>query len=79
MWAFSFVNSTKGGLFFMLTGSQNRRRVLTAEQREAYNAYQRDYRRRNPDKARLWQQNYILRKAARLAAEQAQAEQTTAE
>jgi len=56
---------------FMLTGSQGRRRARTVEQREAYNAYQRDYRRRNPDKARQWQRDYIMRKAARLAAEQA--------
>lgn len=55
----------------MLTGSQGRRRARTDEQREAYNAYQRDYRRRNPDKARQWQRDYIMRKAARLAAEQA--------
>jgi hypothetical protein len=41
----------------------------TAEQRDHYNAYQRDYRRRNPDKVQRWQQDYILRKAARLAAE----------
>lgn len=56
----------------MLTGSQERRRARTAEQREAYNAYQREYRRRNPDKARQWQRDYIIRKAARLTAEQAQ-------
>lgn len=46
-----------------------RRYPQTDEQRQRYNAYQREYRQRNPDKARRWQQDYILRKAARLAAE----------
>lgn len=53
----------------MLAGSQGRQRARTDEQREAYNAYQRAYRRRNPDKARQWQRDYIIRKAARLVAE----------
>lgn len=43
----------------------------TEEQRSHYNAYQRDYRRRNPDKVQRWQRDYIMRKAAKLAAEQA--------
>ncbi len=60
----------------MLTGSQGRRRARTVEQREAYNAYQRRYRAEHRDKARQWQTNYIIRRAARLAAEAAgQAEQ----
>ena len=66
-----FVNMMKGQVFFMLTGSQGRRRTRTVEQRERYNAYQREYRQRNPDKARRWQRDYIMRKAARLAVEQA--------
>lgn len=72
----SFVNLTKGGLLLMLTGSQGRQRARTDEQREAYNAYQRRYRAEHRDKARQWQTNYIIRRAARLAAEAAgQAEQ----
>lgn len=46
-----------------------RRYPQTDEQRQRYNAYQRAYRQRNPDKVRRWQQDYILRAAARLAAE----------
>lgn len=57
----------------MLTGSQGQRqaRFSTDAKREQYNAYQREYRRRNPDKARQWRDAYIMRKAARLAAEAA--------
>lgn len=48
-----------------------RRYPQTEEQRARFNAYQRDYRRRNPDKARAWRESYIIRKAARLAAARA--------
>lgn len=37
--------------------------------RDRYNAYQREYRRTHPDKARAWRDTYILRKAARIMAE----------
>lgn len=59
----------------MLTETAKRRqaktRVMSNEARARYNAYQRDYRRRNPDKTRRWRDAYIIRRAARLAAEQA--------
>lgn len=57
----------------MLAGSQGKRRARTNEQREAYNAYQRRYRAEHRDKVQAWQRAYIVRKAARLAAEQRQA------
>jgi hypothetical protein len=41
---------------------------MTDEQRKAYNDYQRRYRAENKDKARKWQQDYIIRKAAKLIA-----------
>lgn len=54
----------------MLTETAKRRqaktRVMSDEARARYNEYQRDYRRRNPDKVRMWQRKYIIRKAARL-------------
>lgn len=56
----------------MLAGSQGRRRARTVEQREAYNRYQREYRQRNPERARQWQHDYIIRRAARLVAERAE-------
>ena len=51
-----------------------RQRYDTEEKREANRAYQRDYRAKNPDKARQWRLNYIMRTAARLQAAQAAAE-----
>lgn len=60
----------------MLTGSQGRQRARTDEQRAKYNEYQKLYRQRNPERVKRWQRDYIMRKAARLAAEAAgQAEQ----
>lgn len=47
---------------------RERRRNMSEEQREAYNAYQRRYRAQHRDKARQWQQDYIIRKAAKLIA-----------
>lgn len=52
-----------------------RRYPQTEAQREKYNEYQRLYRSRNRDRVRRWQQDYILRKAERLAAERAAAVQ----
>ena len=46
-----------------------RRYPRTEEQRNAYNAYQREYRRRNPDKTRRWRDDYTIRKAAKLQEE----------
>ena len=37
--------------------------------RANWNAYMRQYRAAHPDKTREWRENYIMRKAARLAAE----------
>ena len=34
--------------------------------RDRANAYQRDYRRAHPDRARAWRDAYIMRKAARI-------------
>lgn len=53
----------------MEMAAAQKKRTWTDEQRQRYNAYQRDYRRRNPDKTHKWQRDYILRKAARLKAE----------
>lgn len=36
------------------------------EARDRANAYQREYRRTHPEKARAWRDTYILRKAARI-------------
>ena len=55
----------------MLAGSQGPRRRRTVEQRQRYNEYQRRYRAANRDKVQCWRNAYIMRKAARLAAEQA--------
>lgn len=54
----------------MLTGAQGRRRARTGEARAKYNEYQKLYRQRNPERVKRWQHDYIMRKAARLAAEQ---------
>lgn len=44
------------------------------EARIRANARQRAYRQNHPDKAKEWRERYILRKADRLRAEQAQME-----
>ena len=44
----------------------------TKEQRQHIREYQRAYRAAHPDKAKEWRERYILRKADRLRAEQAQ-------
>lgn len=71
VWACSLSIRRKDRLIFMgnRTVRKTRRYPQTEAQRNAYNRYQREYRQRNPDKVRRWQQDYILRKAARLAAE----------
>ena len=43
-----------------------RRKNMTQEQREAYNAYQRRYRAAHKDKVREWREDYIIRKAEKL-------------
>lgn len=50
------------------TGSTYRR-PATEEARQRYRAYQRQYRRTHKDRVRKWQDNYVIRKAAKLAAE----------
>lgn len=50
------------------------RRIFTPEQRALQAAYLRRYRAEHPDKVRAWRDGYILRKAARLQAEAAEAE-----
>lgn len=44
-----------------------KKRTRTPEQREAWNAYLRAYRRDNPEKVKAWKDNYIKRRAAKLA------------
>lgn len=41
----------------------------TEEARQHMREYQKDYRRRNPDRVRRWNHNYYLRMAAKLTAE----------
>ena len=48
------------------------RRPATDAAREKANAYRRRYRQQNPDRVKKWRTDYILRKAARLMAEQEQ-------
>jgi len=55
------------------TVRMTRRYPQTDAQRTAYNAYQRRYRAEHPDAVKRWQRDYIMRKAARLAAEQSAA------
>lgn len=50
-----------------------RRYPQTDAQRTAYNEYQKRYRREHPEAVKRWQDAYIMRKAARLAAEQSTA------
>ena len=57
--------------YVALHPKKERRYTRTDEQREAFNAYQRDYRRRNPDKTQKWRNDYIIRKAERLMKEAA--------
>ena len=47
------------------------RRPATDEAREKANAYRRRYRQENPERVKRWRNDYIMRKAARLMAEQA--------
>ena len=42
--------------------------TMSDEARARINAYHREYRRKNPERARQWHENYILKKAARLQA-----------
>lgn len=42
--------------------------TMSEEARAKWNAYQKEYRRKNPERARQWTHNYILKKAARLQA-----------
>lgn len=53
-------------------------RVFTDDQRKRWNDYQRAYRAANPDKAKKWHEDYIMRQAVKLAAERA-AERAAAE
>lgn len=48
------------------------RRPASKEARERANAYLRRYRAEHPERVRAWRNAYILRKAARLTAEQAE-------
>lgn len=41
------------------------------QQRKRNAAYLREYRRKNPEKCRIWRDSYILRRAERLRAAQA--------
>ena len=45
------------------------KRIRNDEQRERYNAYQREYRARNPERVRAWREAYYIRKAAKLTAQ----------
>lgn len=47
------------------------RRPASKEARERANAYLRRYRAEHPERVRAWRNAYILRKAARILAEQA--------
>ena len=49
------------------------RRPATDEAREKANAYRRRYRQENPERVKRWRDDYIMRRAARLMAEQAAA------
>lgn len=50
------------------------KRQFTPEQRQHQAQYLRLYRAAHPDKVRAWRDNYILRRAAKLQAEAAEAE-----
>ena len=50
--------------------TKRRQIVRTPEQRTKFNQYQQQYRQRNPDRVARWRRDYIIRKAARLLAEQ---------
>lgn len=47
-----------------------KRKPMTDEQRHKWNEYNRNYRKAHPEKVRNWQDNYIIRKAEKLKAEQ---------
>lgn len=49
------------------------RKPATDAAREKANAYRRRYRKENPERVKRWREGYIMRKAARLMAEQAAA------
>ena len=42
------------------------RKPATDQARERANAYQRQYRRNNPDRVKAWRDNYALRRADKL-------------
>lgn len=45
------------------------RKPMTDEQRRKWNEYNRKYRHEHPEKVKKWNDDYIIRKAAKLAAE----------
>lgn len=50
------------------------RKPATDQARERANAYQRQYRRNNPDRVKAWRDNYALRRAEKLRADQTKQE-----
>lgn len=48
---------------------ENRTQKTTDARRTAWNEYQKRYRAKHPDAVRRWRRTYILRAAARMAAE----------
>lgn len=45
------------------------RKPMTDEQRRKWNEYNRKYRHEHPEKVKKWTDNYIIKKAAKIAAE----------
>ena len=62
-----FCKFEQGEDFSMATNKSTYRPPKTEEQRQARLKYQREYRRANPRRVQQWQENYIVRAAARLA------------
>ena len=52
------------------------KKLSPEERRERLNAYKRRYWKEHPEKVKQWRNDYIVRKATRILAEQAQGAQT---
>ena len=67
-----FCQNTTKGRFFIMAMNARTSRPMTAEQRERHNAYMRQYRAEHPEKTREWRDRYIMRRAEKLQALQAE-------
>lgn len=63
----SHGNISGRSLYFLDSGESEENKLMSEKAREARNAYQREYSRKNPEKMREYRRRYWERRAAREA------------